>query len=198
MVADPGQHKNVASQHPTVSARLGNAVNDWKADVMSALQKEDRPFLIGHADYKCTQIPARDGTPHGSIKRSNRFPNCSFFTGWTSVDDKVTWDAEVAADGDYEVEIHYTCPKADVGSTIELSLNDARLTGRITESHDPPIRGAEHDRVPRKESLVKDFKSLSLGTVRLEKGRGELTLRATKIPGSQAMEFRLIMFTRLK
>ena len=43
---------------------------------------------------------------------------------------------------------------------------------------------------------VKDFKSMKLGSVQLSRGKGELTLRAVDKPGSQVMEFRLLMFTR--
>ncbi len=194
MVDDPGQYRDVAPQQPAVAARLRKAAEAWKADVLPGSVDQDRPFLIGHPDYTLTQIPARDGTAHGNIKRSNRFPNCSFFTNWTALEDKITWDAEVLISGTYEVELYYTCPAADVGSTIELSFRDSRLRGRITEAHDPPLRGGENDRVERGESYVKDFKPMKLGTMRLEKGRGELTLRALAIPGSQAMDFRLMMF----
>ena len=84
-----------------------------------------------------------------------------------------------------------------VGSTIELSFNGARLVGRITEAHDPPLMGDEHDRVERKDSYVKDFKSMKLGTIRLKKGKGKLTLKALEMPGSQVMDFRLMMLTRV-
>ncbi len=47
------------------------------------------------------------------------------------------------------------------------------------------------------ESYVKDFEPMKLGTIRLERGRGELSLRATENPGTQAMDFRLLMFTRV-
>ncbi len=84
-----------------------------------------------------------------------------------------------------------------MGSTVELSLGESRLRGRITEAHDPPLRGGENDRVERGESYVKNFKPMRLGTIRLEKGRSELTLRALNMPGSQVMDFRLMMFTRV-
>ncbi len=198
MIADPGQYKDVSKQSPETAKRLRDAVAAWKQELLPGLGQDGRPFLIGHADYRYTQIPARDGVTHGGIKRSNRFPNCSFFTNWKSPDDKITWPAEVAAAGDYEVEIHYACPQSDTGSTIELSFNESRLQGKITEAHDPPLRGGEHDRLERRESYVKDFKAMRLGTIRLEAGKGELTLRALKIPGSQTMDFRLIMFTRVE
>ncbi|MHC4401475.1 MAG: arylsulfatase [Planctomycetota bacterium] len=197
MVDDPGQYQDVSKRQPEVAARLSAAATTFKEQVLAGYDQDDRPFLIGHPDYRHTQIPARDGVAHGNVKRSNRFPNCSFFTSWTSTDDKITWNAEVAAAGEFEVEVYYTCPADDVGSTIELSFNQSRLRGRVAEVHDPPLRGGEHDRVERGESYVKDFKPLKLGTIRLEKGRGELTLRTLQIPGSQVMDFRLMMFTRV-
>jgi hypothetical protein len=54
----------------------------------------------------------------------------------------------------------------------------------------------KQDRVPRRgESIMKEFRPLNLGTMRLEKGRGPLTLRALQIPGKQVMDVRLITLT---
>lgn len=197
MKSDPGQYKDVSSQYPAESRRLKKLLARYKASLPADYGKDDRPFVIGHPDAVLTQVPARDGIAHGNIQRSNRFPNCSYFTNWTSTDDRITWHAEVGATGNYSVEIYYTCPTADIGSTVELSFNDSRLTGRIQEPHDPPIEGAEHDRVKRQESYVKDFHSMTLGTIHLEKGKGTLTLQATDVPGSQVMDFRLLMLKRL-
>ncbi|MDA1248081.1 MAG: arylsulfatase [Planctomycetota bacterium] len=194
---DQGQRNDISREHPSEANELRAAVADWKARLLPGLEDDKRPFVIGHPDSRFTQIPARDGTAHGGIKRSNKFPNCSYFTNWKQLDDKITWAAEVGATGEYEVEMYYTCSKADVGSEIELSFNDSHIRGRITEPHDPPVQGAEHDRVPRTESYVKDFRPLKMGTVHLEKGTGELTLRALSMPGSQVMDFRLIMLTRV-
>jgi len=47
------------------------------------------------------------------------------------------------------------------------------------------------------EYYVEDFKSMKMGTIHLKKGIGELTLRALKMSGSQVMEFRLMMLTRV-
>ena len=55
----------------------------------------------------------------------------------------------------------------------------------------------EHDRVPRQESYVKDFRPMRVGAIDLSRGRSDLVLRATQIPGSQAMEFRLLMLRRV-
>lgn len=195
---DKGQRTDVSREHPEVAEELREAVADWKAAMLPQLEKDDRPFVIAHPDSRFTQIPARDGIAHGGIERSNRFPNCSYFTNWKSLDGKITWTAEVEAPGEYEVELYYTCPKADVGSEIELSFQGQSLRSQITIAHDPPVQGAEHDRVKRQESYVKDFRPLKMGTIRLKKGKGELMLKALSRPGAQVMEFRLIMLKRVE
>ena len=39
---------------------------------------------------------------------------------------------------------------------------------------------------------------MKMGKIRLSKGEGELKLQAKKIPGDQALEFRLLMLNRVK
>ena len=51
--------------------------------------------------------------------------------------------------------------------------------------------------MPRRESYVKDFRDLKMGIIELPKGRGDLELRATDIPGKQVLEFRLMMLRRV-
>ena len=44
---------------------------------------------------------------------------------------------------------------------------------------------------------MKDFHSLALGTVHIEKGRSPLTLRATNVPGKSVMDLRGVTLTLL-
>jgi len=197
MTIDPGQAEDVSQSRPKLAGQLRARVAAWKRELLPGLEQDNRPFPIGHPDHQWTQLPARDARPRGGIKRSNRFPNCSYFTNWTSVDDRLVWPVKVGLAGRYEVTLHYAVSKSDVGALIELSLNESRLRATISAAHEVPVRGGEHDRVPRKESYVKDFGNLRLGVIELQEGRGDLTLRALKIPGRQALEFRLLMLRRL-
>jgi arylsulfatase A-like enzyme len=200
LTKDPGQQRNIAADHPEVAKRLGNAVGRWKREVLGELSKtDDRPFPVGHARFPRTVLPARDGLPHGGVKRSAPAPNCSFFTRWTKPDDRMTWKVEVHAAGRYEAIVQYTCPKADVGSVVELGLGKARWQGTIGQAHDPPLRGKEHDRVARRgESYVKDFRPLSLGVVKLPAGEATLTLRATTVAGTQVADVRAVELVLVK
>ena len=196
MQADPGQDHDISAVDKETHARLSTARAKWKADLLPGLEDDTRPFTAGYRQFPITQLPARDGVPHGGIKRSAGAPNCSYFKNWVSTNDSITWDVEVATAGKYEAVIYYTCPAADTGSTIELSLNGNRIQAAVSEANNPPLRGAENDRVPRQsESYVKDFKPLRLGALALNNGRGLLTLRASSIPGKQVMEVRSVILT---
>jgi arylsulfatase A-like enzyme len=199
MDADPGQQVELNDSQPEVAAVLQGKANEFREEMLSEYGKpfDKRPFVIGYGGTSLTQVPARDGVGHGSIKRSNRFPNDSFFEDWTSVDDFISWECEVGASGLYRAEIFYSCPKEDVGSTVELVFGDSSLTGKITVPHDPPLTGMENDRFKRTESYVKDFKRMTLGEIQLKEGEGTLMLRAKKIPGDTVMDFRLLLLTRV-
>jgi arylsulfatase A-like enzyme len=197
MDADPGQKRDVSKEHPEITAQLTAAVAKWKDEVLPKT-KDDRPFPVGHRDFRTAFLPARDGVPFGNVKRSAGAPNCSYFTNWTSPGDKMTWAVDVLNEGNYEAVLYYTCPEADIGSTVELSLGAGRIAARVTEAHDPPLIGAAFDRAARGgESYVKDFKPLRLGVLRLEKGRGELTLRAPAVPGRMVADVRAVALTLL-
>jgi len=197
MVNDPGQDHDVSDKHLLVAKKLKGAVENFRQTLLKGLHKDDRPFIVGHPDYPYTQLPARDGRANGKIKRSSRHPNCSFYTNWTDVNDYIYWDAQVAAAGDYKVQVYYTCPEDAVGSIIEVSFGDSALKGMITAAHNPPLLGPENDRFKRVEAPVKDFKPLHLGTIRLKKGKGRLAIKALKKTGAQVMDFRLMMLERL-
>ena len=191
---DPGQHSDAADQFPEEAERLRAAAKEWLAEVAPNVGPDDRPFPVGYAPM--TLLPARDGVPHGGVKRSGRAPNCSYFTNWTSTADSITWDIEVAEPGTYELAIYYAAPTA--GSTIEASFNGVTIQGKVIEAHDPPAYGSEADRVWRGvgESLVKDFRMQSLGTPEFPASRGTLTLRALDVAGAQVAEIRYAVLNR--
>jgi len=200
MAADPGQHVDLAHENPKLAANLSRAVADWRKDVCTAgYAVDDRPYPVGYAVFPRTPLPARDGVPHGGVKRSAGAPNCSYFVNWTSSQDAMTWDIEVATSGDYSVEIQYTCPMADAGSTVQLGFRDSKLAGKVTPGWDPPLY-TNQDTIERlaAESRMKEFHPLNLGIIHLEKGRDLLTLRALDIPGKTVMDMRQIILTLKK
>lgn len=209
MLADPGQTTPVNDQQQPLARELASAVEAWREDVLGGARPprkgkregrtvDPRPIPVGYRQFPRTWLPARDGEPHGNVQRSSSAPNCSYFVNWTSTDDRITWEVDVNETGRYAVEILYTCPVDDAGSTVELSLGESRARGQVQPGWDPPLY-TNQDTLPRPpaESQLKEFRPLDLGTIRLEKGRGTLTLRATDMPGDYVMDLRALTLTLL-
>jgi len=213
MVADPGQTMATNDKHPELSSQLTAAVDAWRKDVIGDPPKkarggkrnadnrpgqavDPRPIQVGFKQFPITMLPARDGEPQGNVKRSSGAPNCSYFVNWTSRDDRLVWNVEVVTTGRYDVVIDYTCPIPDAGSTIELSHGDSRLTGKVAPGWDPPLY-TNQDTLPRPhgESQMKEFQSLSLGTIDLKQGEAPLVLKALEIPGKSVMDVRRVTLT---
>ncbi len=204
MLADPGQTKDIAKAEPEVAVRLRQAVQQWQKEMgigkpLTPEQRravDPRPFDVGYPEFPITMLPARDGQPRGGVQRSAPAPNSSYFVDWTSLDDRLVWNVRVQTAGDYRVVIDYTCPVPDAGSLVELSFGDRRLTGRVEPGWDPPLY-TNQDTLPRPpaESQMKEFRPLDLGTIPLESGTGELTLRALEIPGRYVMDVRRLTLT---
>lgn len=191
MQEDPGQRVDVAGAHSEVAEELRAAVSEWTEAMSEGMTEDSRPFTVGYADFPRAVLPARDGVAEGEIERSARAPNCSYFTHWVRVEDGITWDVEVATAGRYEAVVYYTCGRDDLGSTVEMRLGDAAVTGKVSEAHDPPLVGASDDRAPRgSESFVKDFRPLRLGVMELPEGRAALRLGAVELAGASVMDVR--------
>jgi hypothetical protein len=178
---------------------LTTARKRWLEEVIpESFREDDRAFPVGHPEFQYTQLPARDARFEGRIRRSNRFPNCSYLTQWRALGDRITWEVEVLKGGKFEAELYYACPADDVGAVVVLRCGEQQLIGKVNEPHDPPLLGREHDRWSRQESYVKRFRPWRMGVIELTEGAGRLSLQASAIPGSQVMEFRTLMLTRVE
>ena len=217
MVTDPGQTKSIREKEPAVAAKLPQAVKQWRQEMISASRQEkpdgvaksasalkpnavdQRPIPVGYQEFPITMLPARDGEPRGGVQRSSNAPNCSYFVNWTSKEDSMVWLLDVHTAGRYEVTIDYTCKMADVGATVELSFQEARVAGKVGPGWDPPLY-TNQDTLPRPdgESQMKDFHSMRLGEVELPSGNGALKLRALEIPGKSVMDVRRVTLTLMK
>ena len=198
MENDPNQYEEVSNVFPEIFQSMKNEKIKWRQTVWNELpEKDERPFIIGHPKMLYTQIPARDANANGNIKRSNYYPNCSFMTNWIDINDSITWQVEVAEDGDFEVVIYYSCAEDAIGSQFELTFGESKLIGEINNSHDPKEYGENQDRSPRIESYVKDFRPLNVGKIKLKKGMGTLKLKGIKKTGKELMDFRLLMLKRV-
>lgn len=198
---DRGQQNDLSNSRPDILERMKKSLNWFKDEVLTGFSLGDtRPFVIGHPQELYSKLPARDADISGSIERSNRYPNCSYFTNWKGLDAKITWNVEVEESGLFEAFIYYTCDKRNIGSIFNLGTNreGESLDFTLTEVNDQPMLGADLDRVPREESYVKGFHPCSVGLIPLSKGTATLTLQAQTIRNEEAMNFWMLVLKRVK
>ena len=199
MIADPNQ--TLAIDNQSIHQMLKLAIDAYSSEHLSTYgaEHDDRSFIIAHPDSPHTQLPARDGVEQGGIKRSNKFPNDSYFLNWKSTDDKITWSAEVGASGVYAVKLFYAAKEA--GGKYHLRFGQSKLDFTLAEANDTALMGAEDDRSRRSESYtnraMKNSATCRFGEIELIKGTGELELSASELPaGGEGMEFRLFTLER--
>ncbi|MFT6862981.1 MAG: hypothetical protein ACJAVK_001542 [Akkermansiaceae bacterium] len=193
---DRGQHHDVAENHPKIAAELRKASAAYRPEAKQHFAANaERPFTVGYAES--TTLPARDGIPHGTIQRSSKAPNNSFFTHWTHRDDAITWDIKVGKAGKYRATVHYTCPAPNIGARIRLAWGQSTTEATATEAFDPPFWDKSKERVAMSHYFVKDFKPLDLGILTLESGRDQLTLTARSIVGDRGIDVYALVLERV-
>ncbi|MDF1812290.1 MAG: arylsulfatase [Verrucomicrobiales bacterium] len=192
---DRGQLTDVSKDFPETAAQLSDALKSHRKQAAGAKASyADRPFTVGYSET--TTLPARDGVPHGTIKRSSKAPNNSFFTNWTKEDDSITWDIEVGTAGKYRATVYYTCPPSAVGSLVRLDREEATTETIVTVAFDPPLWDKSKERVSESHYFVKDFKTLDLGEIILKKGRAPLILSCPELSGPMGIDVYSIVLTR--
>jgi arylsulfatase A-like enzyme len=193
---DRGQRTDLSAQHPEVCAMLKKqAAEHLKTMTADVEAYRDRPFAIGYGRHNT--LPVRDGIEHGSIRRSAKPPNNSFFTHWTNLGDSITWDIDVGTSGSYLATVYYTCAAGNEGANIVLGMDEgASISARVTEVFDPPLYDKSKERVANSHYFVKDFKPLQLGGLTLQQGRATLRLSASNIPGKACIDVHSIELKR--
>ncbi|MDB4445716.1 hypothetical protein N9181_00390 [bacterium] len=200
IINDPREKSDLTATKPKVLKRLKRELDGWLGQVSLKSSREPamRPITLAHPDAEFTQLPSRDAKAHGGVRRSNRFPNCTFMTNWKNPEDSISWDVEVLGSGDFEVQMYYACKQADVGSKIELSVGDQKIEKMIEVANEVPLLGADEDRFERVEGYVRDWRPMTLGVVQLQPGKATLTLRAREVAGDEVADMRLLLFRRIR
>ncbi|MEC8554183.1 MAG: arylsulfatase [Planctomycetota bacterium] len=194
---DRGQLVDVSALHPKLLEQLQSQAAEHAAEMQRQFQRfASRPFTVGYSTS--TTLPARDGVPHGSIQRSSKAPNNSFFKNWMDPDDSITWNIDVGHAGNYSAIVYYTCAAGNEGCILQVGLDDGWSTqNKVIKVFDPPLYDKSKERVAKSHYFVKDFEPLNLGTLRLPKGNGTLRLKGLNRKGNGFVDVHSIELRRL-
>jgi arylsulfatase A-like enzyme len=199
LAKDSTQQNDIASKEQELAKTLSSALEKWQSDMMSSIDTL-RWLPVGYKQFPKAVLPSQDAVLHrsknGTLSYSASAPNSSWIANWNDLESYVTWNVEVNATGKYKVNIQYT--SHEPGDAFTLTFNQNSVSGKIKDAFDPPLIDSP-DRVKRQaESYEKEFKTLEVGEVELQKGRGRLKLSATDIKGNKFADIRAVELILVK
>jgi arylsulfatase A len=196
MQADPGQTTDIAAKHPELVRELGRLYDDWFADV-SRDELKRFPLPIGHAELNPVKLYA----PQSYFDVPLQFASGpgyahDWLTGWTDVKAKVWFDVDVAAAGEYDIELAIACPEPDAGSRIRVAIGDQVLEATVPAAPAVEIPLPHRDALGLTKYRNRQWASLSFGSVKLPRGPTKLVLEPISMPGTQVMELKHVTLFR--
>lgn len=189
MFTDPSQKRDIAAKNPEVLEELKKVYENWFLDVTSK-GTDSPPIPIGFQGDDTISVVAPDAILKGKIEFNNKYGwDGGWIENWKEVNDSVVWPVEVYTSGTYDFILRYTCDETNVGTEMQLSVNDKHIKGTILHAFT-----AELAKLPSVTNilspLVKEsWASLSLGRMKLARGRYDIVLQAVNIPGNIVGEF---------
>lgn len=133
-------------------------------------------------------------TPNSKLTGGLNFaglpPNNGWIHNWRTPEDKVTWNINTVAAGEYQVKLQYLCPQPNGGSKIEVRVGDQKreIAVPATDYQVVPLP----DRQPRKEANEMIWRWLDLGPLSFPAGPGSIEIKALEKKGEEVMELKAI------
>ena len=192
--SDPGEHHDVAGQHPRLATRLMDQLNQYRQSTGARPRGEDdRPIVLGHPEAVTTPLPIRDATLVG-CRRNSVYANSTHVIDWDSTEDRIEWSVHVPESSRQRVTMYYATSDRDVGDTVVVRLGNQQIDATITVPNVAPETGSRRDRVPRIEGYERRWRTMDLGEMTLTAGDHDLTLSATHVTGGDVAMVRWLVF----
>jgi hypothetical protein len=132
---DPTESRNLLNDHPEIANELISDIEAWYDNVLKGGRAFNQPvYEVGHWEDASSAINL-DGFQDvwGSVADHNR---TSFRIGnWTTSGSGINYEIDVVEEGNYLVELGYTCAPTNLGSefivytefdTVSMVINDER------------------------------------------------------------------------
>jgi arylsulfatase A-like enzyme len=188
METDPGQKRDIASEHPEIVQDLSARYDAWFADISSeGLQRF--PLPVGHREHNPVELHAPQAYFDPPLQFANGpgFAN-DWLTAWTDASAKVWWEIEVAEAGSYDIELAYGA--ADAESRLRLSAAEAALDFAIPAAEAKEIPLPHRDDAGKARYRNRDWTTLNAGALTLPKGPVKITLETLSKSGAQVMDLK--------
>jgi len=196
MQADPSQTKNLAAELPAVVADLTRQYEAWFDDISSAGLRRF-PVQIGHVEENPVTLHAPQAYFDGGLKffAGPGYAH-DWLTGWSDVEGRIWFETEVVADGEYDLTMRYTCPAAEAGSRLKVSLGDQSRELTVPAHEPQEVRLPHRDEQGHERYVNRAWGELAVGSFPLRKGPARLSIECLARPGAAVMDFKGVTLER--
>lgn len=199
MVKDPDQKEDIIKSLPELNRQFADKFQAWYKRATENLSEDSRIAVpIGYDEVNRVELQAPESRFTGNVRffEGHGWAN-DWLTDWKSPSDSIWWELDAVQSQQYDVFVKYTCDEKNVGSEFTLSLNEQKLSTKITEAHDPQSIFSP-DRVVRKEAYGKVWKELKVGTMDVPAGQHKIYLRAKKIANETVGDVKGLVLRRVE
>lgn len=186
---DPGEKLNIADSNGQLIQQYSKEFNEWYSNSEKELSLE-RPIMLTE---RGAELPAYEAVLTDGIKfKEGHGWAHDYIHVWNTSSDSLRWEINCSKPGEYIIEMDYLCDKKDLGSQLACTVGMYKRASIITSSAKAAIIKSP-DRIKRKEVYeVVNWKKITLGKFNIVAGRQFITLKASKVTGSNVAEVRAL------
>ncbi|MAR10932.1 MAG: hypothetical protein CL681_13375 [Blastopirellula sp.] len=176
---DPGETKNVRSEHPETVRRLRSEFLRWFEDVTEGQAYRPVPIPVGHPREPVIEIQPSWATwkgPH--VQYVFRGYDWDTIEGWKTPGEHALWQLDVLQAGTYDVVLHYGRSGRD-GGTLRLTAGQSSL-----------------DFKPQATPTADVFRRQPAGRLTLPAGKVQLRAEVVAARGKELMRLNRIILKR--
>jgi arylsulfatase A len=192
LLADPGETKNIAAEHPEIVRELRAEFLRWFADATEGHTYEPVPIPVGSADDNPVEIQASWARLDGdTIQYTFRGYDWDTIDGWSKLGEAASWRLDVLRGGRYEVTVSYGCgsivPDArsvrdnlPAGGALRISAGESAVECRPRGTPTPDV-----------------FTTDTIGALELAPGPAVLKAEVAETAGGELMQLNRVWLKRL-
>jgi len=192
---DPEQKNDISSNEKATTLAMLDQLISHNLDLISNYQSVTT-IEAGFTGESSFTLPVQDAALSGKIRYSSIHPNQSHTENWIQNGDSILWTLNINNKGTYSVKMQYGCSSGETGSILSLITDAGQVLFKISEPFESTVL-PDRDYVKRSESVERTWSWMDVGTVTLNEGKEEISLKLVKKSHKEAGLIKSLKFTRI-
>lgn len=176
---DPSQLKDIRNDHPEVTNQLAADYHQWFMNVTpNGKEPKAERIQLGHDKSPKTILEAVDGTTKNKVRYQGKGWSNDWARNFKNKKGVIQWDVKVVEEGDYAIQMLYSCSDEFKGFKIFVEAGEQHTTRIMDKAFETQVVEMP-DREARTEMNEYTWGTLKLGKLHLKKGKHTIKVRVS-------------------